>query len=114
MPFEVVVAENHDDDTPTQVLRHEFTGDARVRVIRTGDLALDENWEAAHAAADGEYLMLISDKCLLRRSALSRMLHACEAHNCLAATEPVVALPNVEKGILATVRRWARGLRVPG
>ena len=118
-PFEVVVAENYDDDTPAQALRREFTGDGRVRVIRTGGLALDENWEAALAAADGEYLMLISDKCLLRRSALSRMLDACEAQDCLAATAPMAAMGRqaVRVGSSAcmapTASRWSGARRPP-
>ena len=84
-PFEVVVAENSNDGGAAEDLRREFAGDARVRLHRTGGLAQDENWEAALSAAEGEYVTVVPDKCVLRRSALSTALRGCEAHGCSIA-----------------------------
>ena len=49
-------------------------------MCRTGGLAIDENWEAVLSEAEGDYLLLVSDKCLLRRFALAVGLAACEEH----------------------------------
>ena len=84
-PFEVVVTENSDEGGAVDDLRREFADEPRVRLHRTGGLALDENWEAALSAADGEYLILTGDKVPLRRHALSTALGACERHACLVA-----------------------------
>ena len=85
-PFEVVVAENSDDGGAVEDLRREFAGDSRVRACRTGGLELEENWEAALSEAAGEYLLLISDKCVLLRSALAVSLAACEEHGSLLSS----------------------------
>lgn len=69
--FEVVIADNDDTEQTRRVV--ENINDQRVRYFRTGRLSMPDNWDFAYSKAEGEYIMLLEDKQLLRVGALQRI-----------------------------------------
>jgi glycosyltransferase involved in cell wall biosynthesis len=63
--FEVVVADNANDDQTGAVLRS-LDGDPRLRVVRSGTVVpVTENWMRTLRAARGDYFLMIGDDDLL-------------------------------------------------
>lgn len=58
--MELVVIDNDDTDATGQALA--AIDDARLRVVRTGGLAMPENWEEGFKAAGGDYIYMQSDR----------------------------------------------------
>jgi hypothetical protein len=71
--FEIIVLDNSDD---ANLLSCEWA-DPRCRVIpATSVLPMPENWERAITAAEGEYLIILSDKDMILTGALTRISDA--------------------------------------
>ena len=66
--FELIIADNSD----TQKIQNLLTkfNDSRIKNIRTGGLNMADNWDQSIALASGEYMLLFSDKVLLKKGAL--------------------------------------------
>ena len=67
--FELIVADNS-TSSETQALLGDIT-DQRLINFRTGDLNMADNWELGMDQCSGNYLLLFSDKMLLKVGALS-------------------------------------------
>jgi hypothetical protein len=76
--FELLVVDN-DDTAATRgvVAQHR---DDRLRHVRTGGLSMPDNWEAACAAAGGEFVLIVEDKQALRSRALERIYAEIQKH----------------------------------
>lgn len=73
--FEVVVSDNFNDER-TQVVLDEFLGDPRLRVVRTERLLpMPAHWEFATNQARGQYVLILTDRAVLRQHAL-KTIHA--------------------------------------
>jgi len=70
--FELIVVDNDDGDATRQVAQ--AWQDPRLRYVRTGGLSMHDNWERGAAEAAGEYLLMLEDKQMLKRTALSQLL----------------------------------------
>ena len=81
--FEILVCDNSNDDLTQQILQ-EFA-DNRIVNIRTGGLAMAENYNAGINKVSGKYLMCISDKGFLKQGALKYLsaLISAEGHKCV-------------------------------
>lgn len=67
--FEIIVNDNDDTEATTKVVS-DFK-DSRLKAFRTnGTLSMIDNWEAAVANATGEYVILLTDRAVLKRFAL--------------------------------------------
>ena len=66
--FELIVADNS-TNSETQALLGDIT-DQRLINFRTGDLNMADNWELGMDQCSGDYLLLFSDKMLLKVGAL--------------------------------------------
>lgn len=69
--LELIVVDNDDGDATRQAVAP-FT-DARLRYVRTGGLNMQDNWERAAAEAQGEYLLVLEDKQMLKPTALAQL-----------------------------------------
>jgi len=69
--LEVVVIDNSDTETTSQALAE--IKDGRLRVVRTGNLSMPDNWEAGYCAANGEYIFLIGDKVIINPFVLPQL-----------------------------------------
>jgi hypothetical protein len=79
--FEVVVADNANDDQTAVVLAG-HSGDNRLRVVRSETvLSVTDNWMRALSAARGEYLLMIGDDDLLLPRFFERTEAALSRHN---------------------------------
>ena len=67
--FEIIICDNSTDNETQEVLSH-FEDD-RITNIRTGNLKMADNWNAATERASGDYLLLISDKAVLKQGSLN-------------------------------------------
>lgn len=68
---EVVIADNDDTDQTQRAV--EEIRDQRIRYFRTGGLSMPDNWDFAYGKAEGEYIMLLEDKQLLKTRALEKI-----------------------------------------
>ena len=68
--FELLICDNSNNEL-TQGVINSFD-DKRIRHIRTGNLAMSENYNAGINKASGSYLMCISDKGFLRFCSANR------------------------------------------
>jgi len=68
--FEVVVSDNYNDDRTLAVL-HEFKEDRRLRCVRTDRLLnMPEHWDFATQHAHGQYVLILTDRSVLKQGAL--------------------------------------------
>ncbi len=67
--FELVIADNSETERVQDMLV-QFQ-DMRIKNIRTGGLNMADNWDQSIALASGKYMLLFSDKMLLKKGALS-------------------------------------------
>ncbi|MAV94338.1 MAG: hypothetical protein CMA31_01455 [Euryarchaeota archaeon] len=81
--FELLICDNSNNEL-TQGVINSFD-DKRIRNIRTGNLAMSENYNAGINKASGSYLMCISDKGFLKQGALKYLydLIENEKHKCI-------------------------------
>lgn len=81
--FEILVCDNSNDDLTQKILK-EFT-DNRIVNIKTGGLAMAENYNAGINKVSGKYLMCISDKGFVKQGALKYLsaLISAEGHKCI-------------------------------
>lgn len=70
--LELVVVDNDDGDATRQVVQG--FSDPRLRYVRTGGLNMQDNWERGAAEANGEYLLILEDKQMLKCTALAQLL----------------------------------------
>ncbi len=67
--YEIVIADNsHDNDSLNAVKRFDSN---KIKYIKTGNLKMFENWNTCIDECSGKYLILLSDKTLLKRGALN-------------------------------------------
>ena len=69
---------DNDDGNDTREVFEEFD-DSRLRHVRTGSLPMPDNWEAACAAAQGEYVLYLEDKQAMHVRALETIHRVTEA-----------------------------------
>ncbi len=62
--FELLIVDNNEDKVTYNLVSG--IEDDRIRIIRTGNLSMPENWEFAYKNALGEYLILITDRLKFR------------------------------------------------
>lgn len=68
--FEVVVSDNFNDYRTQEVLDY-FRGNTRLRCIRPERLlSMPDHWEFATLQANGTYVLILTDRCLLKKHAL--------------------------------------------
>jgi glycosyltransferase involved in cell wall biosynthesis len=68
MDFEVVIVDNDsNDDGKSKKIFEAKSADLRLRYIRTGGLGMAANWQVAVEEAKGEYIVVCSDKLLLKQ-----------------------------------------------
>ena len=67
--FELIIADNSETES-AQDLILQFQ-DIRLKNIRTGGLNMADNWDQSIKLASGKYMLLFSDKMLLKRGALN-------------------------------------------
>lgn len=77
--FEIVVVDN--DDTEATSLALESIEDERLHVLRTGGLAMAENWEEGFKAASGDYIYMQSDRLRLRPGILEHLAARINTHH---------------------------------
>jgi glycosyltransferase involved in cell wall biosynthesis len=74
--FEVVIIDNDSDDGENSKKVYDTrSGDSRLRYKRTGGLGMAENWQVAVEEAQGEYVIVCSDKLLLQSWLLEDIFH---------------------------------------
>lgn len=66
--FELIISDNSDSEK-TQQLLTKFR-DKRIINVRTGGLKMADNWDQSIKLASGKYMLLFSDKMLLKKGAL--------------------------------------------
>lgn len=66
---EVVVADNSDNSETLSAIND--LHDNRIKYVRTGNLSMADNWQAALERCSGDYLYIIADKILLHEHALA-------------------------------------------
>ena len=82
--FEVVVSDNFNDGQ-TQALLGEFVVDRRFRCVRTEQLLnMPEHWEFATQHACGRYILVLTDRSVLKQGALKAI------HTAISASETPV------------------------
>jgi glycosyltransferase involved in cell wall biosynthesis len=78
--FEIVIADNDESDGTQQVVAS--FQDPRIRYFRTGGLPMPDNWDFGCARALGDYITILSDRCVYRPRSLEiivdtiKMTHA--------------------------------------
>ncbi len=77
--FELVICDNSTNELTQQVIA-EFSDD-RIVNIRTGNLKMSENWNKGFHSISGKYLILMSDKGLLRQGSLEYLDSLIKKHN---------------------------------
>lgn len=74
--FEVVIIDNDSDDKEnSKKIFNANALDSRLRYKRTGGLGMAENWQVAVEEAQGEYVIVCSDKLLLQSWLLDDIFH---------------------------------------
>jgi glycosyltransferase involved in cell wall biosynthesis len=68
LDFELIVADNSSNEETQIILRN--ISDPRLINLRTGCLNMAENWETGIAKCSGSYLLLFSDKMVLKEGSL--------------------------------------------
>jgi glycosyltransferase involved in cell wall biosynthesis len=72
--FEVVVSDNSSDEKTQRIV--EDMADPRLRIFKPDtNLSMHEHWEFATQKANGQYVMMVTDRSVLKRHAL-RTIHA--------------------------------------
>lgn len=71
---EVVIADNDDTDQTKRAV--EDIRDQRIRYFHTGGLSMPDNWDFAYGKAEGEYILLLEDKQLLKAKSLEKIYNA--------------------------------------
>jgi glycosyltransferase involved in cell wall biosynthesis len=66
--YELIIVDNSDSDYIQELLND--YDDLRIRNIRTGGLNMADNWDKAISLCLGKYMILFSDKILLKKGAL--------------------------------------------
>lgn len=69
--FELVVVDNDDGDATRAAVQ--VFSDPRLRYVRTGGLTMQDNWERGADATTGDYLLVLEDKQMLKRTALEQL-----------------------------------------
>ena len=67
--FEIIVADNS-KELLSQDLLGSYKNEARLHNVKTGNLNMADNWETAINSASGKYLLLFSDKMILKQGSL--------------------------------------------
>jgi glycosyltransferase involved in cell wall biosynthesis len=67
--FEIIIADNSTDDL-SQLFLNDFKDHLCIKNIRTGGLNMADNWDLAIDNASGKYLLLFSDKMILKQGSL--------------------------------------------
>ena len=67
--FEIIVADNS-KELFSQDLLGNYKNEARLHNVKTGNLNMADNWETAINSASGKYLLLFSDKMILKQGSL--------------------------------------------
>ena len=67
--FEIIVADNS-KELLSQDLLGNYKNEARLHNVKTGNLNMADNWETAINSASGQYLLLFSDKMILKQGSL--------------------------------------------
>lgn len=73
---EVVIADNDDTEATHDVIKS--IQDSRVRYFRTGGLSMPDNWDFVYSKAEGEYILLLEDKQILKEGALEKIYDVIE------------------------------------
>jgi len=73
--YEVLVIDNSDSALHTAPMRA-LSSLANARCIRTGGLAMPDNWEIGFGACSGRYVLVVTDRCVLSSK---HVLSACHA-----------------------------------
>ena len=68
LDFELIVADNSSDEETQAILRN--ISDPRLINLKTGGLNMAENWETGITKCSGSYLLLFSDKMVLKEGSL--------------------------------------------
>jgi glycosyltransferase involved in cell wall biosynthesis len=90
--FEVVVSDNSSEDA-TQTVIDTYRSDPRLTAVRTAELlSMNKHWEFATQKTHGRYVLLLTDRSVLKRHAL-RTIHD--------------AIQSSEHEILACSWRWS-------
>lgn len=73
--FEVIVSDNYNDER-TQAVLCEFSDNTRLRCVRTDRLlSMPAHWEFASSQAQGQYVLILTDRSVLKQHAL-KTIHA--------------------------------------
>ena len=68
--FEVVVSDNYNDNQ-TQAVLNDFKDDSRLQCVRTDRLLnMPEHWDFATQHANGQYVLILTDRSVLKQGAL--------------------------------------------
>ncbi len=71
--YEVIVSDNFNDDKTRQTV-DAFLANARLRYFRTdAELPMPDHWEFATTKARGRYVLVLTDRCVLKQGALARI-----------------------------------------
>jgi len=76
--WELLVIDNDDTDETQEVMK-QFS-DPRIKVFRTGNLSMPDNWEYGLDEITGKYVLYIYDKMALHLDALERLKSCLEQH----------------------------------
>ena len=68
LDFELIVADNSSDEETQTILRN--VSDPRLINLKTGGLNMAENWDTGISVCSGSYLLLFSDKMVLKEGSL--------------------------------------------
>lgn len=74
--FELILVDNDDGEKTREVAGR--IHDPRFRYVRTGNLSMPDNWERGAEEARGEFLVMIEDKQMLKRTALEQIAEEAE------------------------------------
>ncbi len=86
--FEVIVSDNFSDDE-TQTIIGAYQNDIRLTTVRTEEvLSMNKHWEFATQKTNGRYVLLLTDRSVLKRHALRTIHDAIQAskHEILACS----------------------------
>ena len=67
--YELIVADNS-DNLLVQDLLDEHKNEVRLINVKTGELNMADNWEKAINSASGQFLLVFSDKVILKQGSL--------------------------------------------
>ena len=68
--FEIILVDNGSDDSASRVAAD--ICDSRIKILRTGNLNMPDNWQAGIEAASGKNLLMIEDKLFFAVDALEQ------------------------------------------